>query len=55
MQINSPLANEKKLQKKEDEETFGAQNSDNNDESSIAYQPEELGNENIGNFPMLFS
>jgi hypothetical protein len=31
------------------------QNNDDNDESSIAYQPEELSNENIGSFPMLFS
>jgi hypothetical protein len=27
----------------------------NSDESSIAYQPEEMSNENLGSFPMLFS
>ena len=43
LQINSSLANEKKMQKEhskeEDEEFYVAQNNDDNDESSIEYQP----------------
>ena len=34
MQINSPLAKERKMQKEEDEETFGAQNNGDDDELS---------------------
>jgi hypothetical protein len=41
--------------KEENEEVSLTQNNDDNDESSIAYQPEELSNENLGSFPMLFS
>jgi hypothetical protein len=59
MQIKSTLTNERKMQtknpKEENEEVSLTQNNDDNDESSIAYQPEELSNENLGSFPMLFS
>jgi hypothetical protein len=59
MQIKSTLTNKRKMQtknpKEENEEVSLTQNNDDNDESSIAYQPEELSNENLGSFPMLFS
>ena len=45
MQINSPLVNERKMQKEEDEETFGAQNSHDDDELSKENQSVELCDE----------
>jgi hypothetical protein len=58
LQINSSLANEKKMQKEhskeEDEEFYVAQNNDDNDESSIADQPKELSDDNLGILAMLF-
>jgi hypothetical protein len=58
LQINSSLANEKKMQKEDskekNEEVFVTQNNDDDDESSIAYQPEELSDDDLGSLPMLF-
>ena len=58
LQINSPLANERKMEKEnskeEDEEIFVTKNSDDDDESSIVYQPEELSDDDLRSFPMLF-
>jgi hypothetical protein len=58
LQIDYPLPNKWKMQKensqKEDKEAFVAQNSDDDDESSIVDQPEELSDDDLGSFPMLF-
>jgi hypothetical protein len=58
LQINSPLANERKIEKEnskeEDEEVFVTQNSDDDDEYSIVDQPEELSDDDLRSFPMLF-
>ena len=51
MKIKNTLTNDRKMQtknpKEENEEVSLTQNNDDNDESSIAYQPEELRNENL--------
>jgi hypothetical protein len=59
LQINSPLPNKRKIEKikskAEDEEVFITQNSDDDDdESSIVDQPEELSDDDLRSFPMLF-
>jgi len=58
LQINISLANEKKMQKEDskenNEEFFVTQNNDDDEESSIAYQPEELSDDDLGSIPILF-
>ena len=57
LQINSPLANKRKMEKenynREDEELFVTQNSHDNNESSIIDQPEELSDDDFIIYPML--
>jgi hypothetical protein len=58
LQINSPLSNERKIEKEnskeEYEEVFVTQNIDDDDKSSIVDQPEELSDDDLRSFPMLF-
>jgi hypothetical protein len=58
LQINNPLANERKMEKEnskeEYEEVYVTQNSDDDDESSIVEKPEELSDDDLRSFPMLF-
>ena len=58
IQEDYPLLNKWKLIKEysqnKDKETSGAHNSDNDDESSIVEQPEELSDDYLQNFSILF-
>jgi hypothetical protein len=58
MQVDYPLPNKWKMQKEnsqnKDKEAFGAQNNDDDDEPSIGDQPEELSDDDLGNFQTLF-
>jgi hypothetical protein len=58
IQVDYLLPNKWKIKKEnsqnKDKEASGAQNSDNVDESSIVEQPEELSDDDLKSFPMLF-
>jgi hypothetical protein len=58
IQVDYPLPNKWKIKREnsqnKDKEASGAQNSDDDDESSIVEQPEELSDDDLRSFPMLF-